>query len=87
MTNGAVGIVVEVNEEARLRPKVLIIHDEHGNAVPETVLDLSQRVEDRQGNAYTIKNIVRGEDCNIDASKYYQQGVLQKGFNLGKALA
>ncbi|GAB6141339.1 cyclic di-GMP phosphodiesterase [Methylosoma difficile] len=84
MTNSAIGIVVEVNEGARLRPKVIIILDEDKNPVEEKVLDLSQMVTDRAGKIYTIQKIVRGEDCNVDTSKYYQDGVVQKGFNLGK---
>ncbi|MGZ8136887.1 MAG: HD-GYP domain-containing protein [Methylococcaceae bacterium] len=80
MTNGAVGIVVEINEKLRLRPKVIIILDEDKKPVAEKILDLSQMILDRQGCVYTIKGIVRAEDCNIDASKYYHEGVLQRGF-------
>lgn len=84
MTNGAIAIVVEVNEKLRLRPKVIIILDEDKNPVEEKVMDLSEMILDRQGNVYTIRGIVRAEDCNIDASKYYHEGILQKGFMLGK---
>jgi HD-GYP domain-containing protein (c-di-GMP phosphodiesterase class II) len=80
MTNGSIAIVVEVNDKIKLRPKVIILLDEDKNTVPEEVIDLSKMVIDRAGDFYTIKGIVKAEDWNIDSSKYYQEGVLQKGF-------
>jgi HD-GYP domain-containing protein (c-di-GMP phosphodiesterase class II) len=81
MTNGSIAIVVEVNEKIKLRPKIIILLDEDKNVVPEeVVLDLSKMITDRSGDFYTIKGIVKPEDWNIDSSKYYQEGVLQKGF-------
>jgi len=32
------------------------------------------------GQPYTITRIVRAEDYGIDTKKYYQQGIVQKGF-------
>lgn len=84
LTNGAIGIVVEVNETMKLRPKIIMILDEEKNPVPELVLDLSSMLADKRGELFTIKGIVRAEDWNIDASKYYQEGVLQKGFSQNK---
>jgi HD-GYP domain-containing protein (c-di-GMP phosphodiesterase class II) len=81
MTNGSIAIVVEVNEKIKLRPKIIILLDEDNNRVPvEVVLDLSKMITDRAGEFFTIKGIVKAEDWNIDSSKYYQEGVLQKGF-------
>ena len=81
MTNGSIAIVVEVNEKMKLRPKIILLLDEDKNVVPEeVVLDLSKMITDRSGDFYTIKGIVKAEDWNIDSSKYYQEGVLQKGF-------
>lgn len=85
MTNGAIAIVVEVNEKLKLRPKIIIILDEEKNPVPEEVINLSAMVTDKRGDIYTIKGIVKAEDWAIDASKYYQEGVLQKGFAMGKS--
>ncbi len=85
MTNGAIAIVVEVNEKMKLRPKIIIILDEEKNPVPEQVINLSEMVTDIRGAVYTIKGIVRAEDWKIDASKYYQEGILQKGFARGKS--
>ncbi|MDD5578266.1 MAG: HD-GYP domain-containing protein [Methylobacter sp.] len=81
LTNGSIAIVVEVNEKIKLRPKIIILLDEDKNPVPEEkVIDLSRMMIDRAGDFYTIKGIVKAEDWNIDSSKYYQEGVLQKGF-------
>lgn len=85
MTNGAIAIVVEVNEKLKLRPKIIIILDEERNPVPEEVINLSAMITDKRGDIYTIKCIVRAEDWNIDANKYYQEGILQKGFAMGKS--
>jgi HD-GYP domain-containing protein (c-di-GMP phosphodiesterase class II) len=81
MTNCSIAIVVEVNEKIKLRPKIIILLDEDKNQVAEeVVLDLSKMITDRAGEFYTIRGIVKPEDWNIDSSKYYQEGVLQKGF-------
>jgi HD-GYP domain-containing protein (c-di-GMP phosphodiesterase class II) len=81
MTNGSIAIVVEVNELIKLRPKIIVLLDEDKNKVTEEiVIDLSKMVTDRAGEFYTIKGIVKAEDWKIDSGKYYQEGVLQKGF-------
>jgi len=78
MTNGAIAIVVEVNEKVKLRPKVIILLDEEKNPVQEKVIDLSQMVTDKKGNIYTIKNVLRESECNIDTTKYKQDKVLKR---------
>jgi len=80
MTNGAIGIVVEVNEKTKLRPKVIILFDENKKPVPEKVIDLSSMVPDSKGRVYTIKNVVRAEDCQVDRNKYYGQDFFKNSF-------
>ena len=82
MTNGAIGIVVEVNEEIKLRPKVILLLYEEKKPVPEQVIDLAEMVTDKNGLLYTIKNVIRGDDWNIDSRKYYQNGFLEKSFEM-----
>jgi len=84
MTNGSVAIVVEVNELVRLRPKIIILLDQDKQQVPEKVINLADMELDDQGQLLTIKGIVKAQDYGIDISKYYQQGVLQKGFAQSK---
>ncbi len=81
MTNGSVAMVVEVHENAKLRPKVIIILDEEKNPVPEKIIDLSSMTKDSRGNVYTIKNIIKAKDWNLDVSKYYRKDLLQKSFS------
>jgi len=80
MTNGAVAIVVEVNETVRLRPKIILLRDPLGQPVAEQVINLAEMPLDELGKVLTIKGIVKAQDHDIDISKYYQQGILQKGF-------
>jgi HD-GYP domain-containing protein (c-di-GMP phosphodiesterase class II) len=84
MTNRAIGVVIESNETHRLRPKVLLILDEFKTPISERIIDLALLEEDIFGNPYTIRGIVKASDYRIDSSKYYQEGVLQKGFILAK---
>jgi hypothetical protein len=84
MANGAVGLVIESNAMHRLRPKIMLLLDENKNPIPEKVIDLAAMPEDQHGNVYTIRGIVKASDYNIDSSKYYQDGILQKGFFMGR---
>ncbi len=80
MTNGCVAIVVEVHENAKLRPKIVIILDEEKNPESQRIIDLSKMIKDKHGDIYTIKNIIKAKDWNVDVSKYYREGLLQKSF-------
>jgi HD-GYP domain-containing protein (c-di-GMP phosphodiesterase class II) len=80
MTNGAVAIVIEVHDEYKLRPKVILILNDLKEPADEQIIDLSEMVTDSQGNLYTIKNIINAEDKNIDTQKYNQAELLQRGF-------
>lgn len=84
MTNGCIGLVVEINEASRLRPKVLLILDPDKNAVTERVIDLAAMPQDETGSLYTIRRIAKASNYGINAAEYYQMGVLQKGFALGR---
>lgn len=80
LTNGAIAIVVEINDWIRLRPKIIILLDADKQPVAEQVINLADMPLDEQGNLLIIKAIVRGQDYGIDIRKYYCDGVLQKGF-------
>jgi HD-GYP domain-containing protein (c-di-GMP phosphodiesterase class II) len=82
LTCGAIAIVIEINAQVKLRPKVIIILDEeHNFVIQEKILDLAKMPVDRNGELYTIRNMVRPEDWNINLVKYYQQCILDKSFN------
>ncbi|PPD32388.1 MAG: phosphohydrolase [Methylomonas sp.] len=80
LTNGAIAIVVEINEWIRLRPKIIILLDADKQPLPEQLTNLADMPVDEHGNLLTIKAIVRAQDYGIDIRKYYLDGVLQKGF-------
>lgn len=85
MTNNCIAIVVEVNELVRLRPRIIILLDQDQQPVPEEVINLADMPLDDRGNLLTIRGIVKAQDYGIDIAKYYQQGILQKGFSHGKS--
>ncbi len=80
MTNGSLGVVIEVNDKMKLRPKVILLMDEEKQPLPEQVIDLSEMICDNHGNTFTIKNIINAEEWNIDINKYYRDGFIQKSF-------
>jgi HD-GYP domain-containing protein (c-di-GMP phosphodiesterase class II) len=80
LTNGAVAMVIEVHERIKLRPKIILILDEGKKPVAERIIDLSKMEKDSRGDLYTIKNIIKAKDWNLDVSQYYRKGLLQKKF-------
>ena len=84
LTNGIVAVVIEVNEKAKLRPKIITFLDEDKNHVQEQCIDLSNMIKDKRGNIHTIKGMIRAEDYNIDLAQYYQKIILQNGFAMKK---
>lgn len=85
MSNDAIGIVVEVNEKSKLRPKVIMLMDGERRPMYERVVDLAQMPLDALGRVLAIKSIVKAKDYGIDIAKYYHQGILHKGFALSAA--
>jgi HD-GYP domain-containing protein (c-di-GMP phosphodiesterase class II) len=84
MTNGCVAMVVEVHNHIKLRPKVILILDEEKNPIAEQIIDLSAMTRDKRGKLYTIKNIIKAKDWNVDVSQFYREGLLQKSFATSK---
>lgn len=76
MNSGEVGIVIEVNPKAKIRPKIILLLDENKRPRPERLIDLSKLDLDASGKSYTIKKIERPDVYNIDIVKYYQKGLL-----------
>ncbi|PPD40942.1 MAG: HD-GYP domain-containing protein [Methylobacter sp.] len=84
MTNGAIAIVVEVNDRMKLRPKVILLRDEENNPMPEQLIDLAQMATDKNGNVYTIKNVVNPDDLKINPKQYHNTNFLESKFALRK---
>ena len=81
LTNDEVGIVVEVNQDEKLRPKVILILGSDKKPRKEKLIDLAKRDTDIGGETYTIRRTVRGCDFGVDIMKFYNSGLLQKGYS------
>jgi len=81
LTNDEIGIVVEVNQDEKLRPKIILLLGVDKQVKKEKLIDLSLREKDLGGEIYTIKRTVRAVDYNIDIMKFYNSGIIQKGFS------
>lgn len=71
-TNGEVGVVVEQNKNDRLRPKVLVVFDEHKKTVDGLVLDLAFNISDKNGMPYEIGKIVQQPE--FDLNSFFPRG-------------
>lgn len=80
LSDRSIAVVIEENTRFRLRPKVLSILDADKNAIAEKVIDLSEMSLDASGKTLMIRAIIRPSDYQIDTIKYYQEGIMQKGF-------
>ncbi|NOS90236.1 MAG: HD-GYP domain-containing protein [Methylococcaceae bacterium] len=79
MSNGEIAIVVEANQEKKLKPKIIILLDELKRPRPERLVDLSKIDVDSTGQPYQILKTVRADAFGIDLNKYYHNGVIAKG--------
>ncbi len=81
MTNGELAIVIEINQQERLRPRVMLLRDKNHLPVEEKLIDLTKREKDSQGQVYTIKRTVRAADYDIDISHIYSSSIMQGRIN------
>ena len=79
MSNGEIAIVVEANLKRRLKPKIILLLDEDKKPRPERMVDLSKMDLDASGQDYLITKIVKADDYGIDLTKYYHNGIIEKG--------
>jgi putative nucleotidyltransferase with HDIG domain len=79
--SGQVALVLEVNHKAKLKPKILMLLDAHKQPCNEFMVDLSMVVQNTDGQQYAIKRVMRPSECGIDLVKYYQRGLLQRGWS------
>lgn len=84
LNTGEIGIVIEVNQAAKLRPKIIILLDKDQNKVSDKILDLNQTAVDECAPACTIRRTVNAEDYGIDKQYYYHQGFLQQSMAAGQ---
>ncbi|MGY6275914.1 HD-GYP domain-containing protein [Methylomonas sp. MgM2] len=80
LTSGEVAMVVEVNPKAKLKPKIMMLRDSDQAACNPFIVDLSMVGLKEDGQQYTVKKVLRPDECGIDLLKYYKNGLLQKGW-------
>jgi hypothetical protein len=68
----------------KLRPKVVVLRNEEGQAMPEEIVDLAKMATDKKGNVYTIKNVVDPQHHHINPKQYYSPKFIDKGFSFRK---
>ncbi len=65
MNTGEIAMVVEVNEELKLRPKIMLLTSADKQPCAKKVLNLAENNTASHGNSYIIKGIVRPEKYGI----------------------
>ena len=85
MNTGEIGMVIEVNQQKKLRPKIILLSDMDKRPQPEKMVDLAETYQDACGNPYAIKTIIRPDAYDIDINQYYNYGIIQQ--RLGAAAA
>jgi len=71
MSTGSVGVVITVNRERRLRPKVALVLDANKHPYPiVTVLDLFQTAHDDSGSILEIRRVLPPDAYDISAKTY-----------------
>jgi HD-GYP domain-containing protein (c-di-GMP phosphodiesterase class II) len=81
MNNGEIAIVVEANQKKRLKPKIILLLDEHKKARPERMVDLSKIDLDASGQEYRIVKTVKADEYDIDLNKYYHNRIIERGLS------
>lgn len=81
MNSGEIGIVVEINQQKKLRPKVMLLSDKNKKPQRERIIDLAKPEYIEIENPLSVKTIIRPDAYNIDIEKYYQYGVIQKSIS------
>jgi HD-GYP domain-containing protein (c-di-GMP phosphodiesterase class II) len=68
---GAVGIVVSINRERRLKPKILLVLNEgKARIMPPRIIDLAKFDTSKYGAQFDVKCVVRGETYDINVLDY-----------------
>lgn len=80
LNSGEVGIVIEVNPEHKLKPKILLILDENKQRHPLQLIDLFLEGGMTTGDR-TIKNIIRPEQYSIDINEFANLNLIATGLS------
>lgn len=69
LNTGALGVVVSSNPDARLKPLILLVRDEHGkDVVPRKLVNLATLANTRGTQSWAISRVVKPADYGVDIS-------------------
>ena len=74
LRSGEIGLVLETNIKAKLKPKLMILKDVNKLLCNEYIIDLAMMSANNAGRDYEIGKIIQPEECGIDLFKYYVSG-------------
>ncbi len=77
--NGEIGMVIEVNQKKKLKPKVVILLNNEKKPQRKKVINLADPEFNSTSHPHVIKTIIRPDKYDIDVSRYYNYGAIQKG--------
>ena len=68
---GAVGIVISINRERRLKPKILLVMNEKKERImPPRIIDLAKFDAAKYGTQFDVKSVVQGDTYGINVLDY-----------------
>ncbi|MEH6504388.1 MAG: HD-GYP domain-containing protein [Cycloclasticus sp.] len=80
LSDDRIALVLEANEQSRLRPRVMTIMDKYMNPIKEMIVNLDKVFVDSKGSPLRIQNMINPEEFKIDREKHFQEGIITTGF-------
>lgn len=75
LSNDQIALVLEANEESKLRPRILTVMDQSLNRVKEKVVDLGNVLLDSAGQPLYVQNIIDPKVFKIDRNLEFDKNV------------
>ena len=76
MSNGEVGIIIGCSPLSKLKPKLLLVLDEHKQPRTERVINLQEAVSDARGRPYRVSEVYPSGTFGIDIEAYRRKGLV-----------
>ncbi|OUR81493.1 hypothetical protein A9Q82_10090 [Cycloclasticus sp. 46_120_T64] len=85
LSDDRVALVLEANDESKLRPRVLTVVDKQMNSIEEVSVDLDTVLLDARGQPLQIQSIVNPDMFNIDRLKHFNESAIGRGLAMAAA--
>lgn len=76
LKTGEVGIVIETNEEHKLKPRILLVLDRAKKERPQKIINLGFDIKDRSGNVLQIARELTNGSHGVWLEDYIKRGLL-----------